>query len=195
MATKRKIGPKLNRSEIIQVRFDPKLRIAAELAAAKERRSLSSLIEWALQRAVPDVMVTTKDGRPISAAEVAETIWDTEEADRFVKLATQFPELLTYDQQRLWRAMRDVQLSTSKDGTPLRYRLFVDDRPKVRAIRKVWPRLKGMLDAHFFSLHSHADTEDFDDSLRRLLEHPIDGIEPEIDERFTLEPEEQGDGT
>ena len=41
-------GSKLSRSEIIQVRLDPKLRFTAELAARKHRRTLSSFVEWAV---------------------------------------------------------------------------------------------------------------------------------------------------
>ncbi len=50
MAAKR--GGKLNKSESVQVRFDPILKMAAELAAAKERRTLSSFTEMAVEDAV-----------------------------------------------------------------------------------------------------------------------------------------------
>ena len=48
-ADKRKGGSKLARSETVTVRLDPKLRYLAELAARKQRRSLSSYIEWAVE--------------------------------------------------------------------------------------------------------------------------------------------------
>lgn len=58
MTAKRKAGgPKLTRSEIIQVRFDPRLRWAAELTARVHRQTLSSFIEWAVISALPRVEV------------------------------------------------------------------------------------------------------------------------------------------
>lgn len=39
----RKKSGKLTRTEVVPVRFDPKLKMAAELLAARERRTLSSL--------------------------------------------------------------------------------------------------------------------------------------------------------
>jgi hypothetical protein len=39
--------------------------------------------------------------------EVASTLWDVDEADRFVKLAFRYPELLTHDEQILWKLIRE----------------------------------------------------------------------------------------
>ena len=44
MGRKKGGGGKLNRSEIIQARLDPKLHMAAEIMARAERRTLSSFI-------------------------------------------------------------------------------------------------------------------------------------------------------
>jgi hypothetical protein len=98
-------GSKLGRTEIIQVRLDPKLRFAAELAAMKQRRALSSFAEWAIEKAVKDVTVAQPFGEdiPITAHDVTVEVWDVEEADRFAKLAFKFPELLTYDGACLWK--------------------------------------------------------------------------------------------
>lgn len=97
-------GSKLARTETVQVRLDPKLRFAAELAAAKERRTLSSFVEWAVERAVREVSVT-KDEKdvPLSAAFIAQEVWDPNEVDCFCTLAMSYPELLTHDEQRKWR--------------------------------------------------------------------------------------------
>lgn len=45
-------GGKLNRSAIIQARIDPKLHMAAEIMAHYERRTLSSLIETLILKAI-----------------------------------------------------------------------------------------------------------------------------------------------
>ena len=55
MATKKQRnggGGKLSRSEIIQVRLDPKLKFGAEMAAAKCRRTISSFGEGAIEEAL-----------------------------------------------------------------------------------------------------------------------------------------------
>ncbi|MDD5036669.1 MAG: hypothetical protein PHE55_18170 [Methylococcaceae bacterium] len=97
-------GGKLARTENVQVRLDPRLRFAAELAAGKERRTLSSFIEWVVDRAVKEVTVTRdKDGKSITAAAVVDKVWDIDDDVRFVELATHFPELLTYEEQSQWK--------------------------------------------------------------------------------------------
>jgi hypothetical protein len=104
-------GGKLARTENVQVRLDPKLRFAAELAAGKERRTLSSFIEWAVERAVKEVgMTRDKEGKPISAAEVADTVWGSYEADRLVGMATHYPELLTHEEQSLWKYIQEEKV-------------------------------------------------------------------------------------
>jgi len=45
-------GSKLARTEIVQVRLDPKLRFAAELASKKHRKTLSSFIEWCVSESI-----------------------------------------------------------------------------------------------------------------------------------------------
>jgi hypothetical protein len=35
------------------------------------------------------------------------TLWDVDDADRFVNLALKFPELLTHDEQVLWKLIRE----------------------------------------------------------------------------------------
>ena len=100
-------GGKLARSEQVSIRLDPKLRFAAELAASKERRTLSSFIEWAVERAVKEVEIT-KDatGQLITALNVSEKIWDDSEPDRFANLALRFPDLLTHQERALWNVIK-----------------------------------------------------------------------------------------
>jgi predicted HicB family RNase H-like nuclease len=40
------------RSEVVTVRLEPKLKYLAELAARKQRRSLSSYVEWAIKQSL-----------------------------------------------------------------------------------------------------------------------------------------------
>jgi hypothetical protein len=104
-------GGKLSRSETVTVRLDPKLRYLAELGSRKQRRTLSSFIEWAVER------VTRGDeGTPeivkaegVTPKGLLVELWDVDEADRFVKLATCHPELLSYSEQVLWKLIKEAE--------------------------------------------------------------------------------------
>lgn len=114
-ASKRKGGGgKLARSETVTVRLDPKLRYLAELAARKQRRTVSSFVEWAVEEALDRVYLREETGdsrddfqRAISIGTMADGLWDVDEADRLAKLAMQFSELLTHDEQVLWKLIRE----------------------------------------------------------------------------------------
>lgn len=131
-------GGKLSRSEVITVRLDPKLRLAAELAAAKERRTLSSFVERTIEEAIQRVTIPlSSSDHPLSVYAIVEQFWDVDEPDRFIKLALRFPELLTSDEQRLWKVIREefqlYALSPATDPLAL---------PQIDVIRQRWEELK-----------------------------------------------------
>ena len=55
VASKKGGGGNLARSQVVTVRFDPKLKFAAEMAARQQRRTISSFIEWAVDEALTNV--------------------------------------------------------------------------------------------------------------------------------------------
>ena len=95
------------KSEIVTVRLDPKLKYLADLAARRQRRPLSSFIEWAVEQSLsyvyPDPMGGTGHEAPDLFNDVANHLWDIDEPDRFAKLALRYPDLLDHEQQRLWK--------------------------------------------------------------------------------------------
>jgi len=115
MAAKKKggAGGKLSRSEIVTVRLDPKLKFAAELAARKQRRTLSSLIEWTIEQSLKDIFVgeviadETGNKVTVNALEAMSNVWDIYEPERFVKFAEKFPDLLNYREEILWKTICD----------------------------------------------------------------------------------------
>jgi len=107
---KRKGGSKLARSETVTVRLDPKLRYLAELAARKQRRSLSSYIEWAVEDSLAHVTLREDMHSRTSVGEEASYLWDVDDADRFAKLALRYPDLLTHDEQVRWKLIRESGL-------------------------------------------------------------------------------------
>jgi hypothetical protein len=121
-----KKGGSLTRSEIVTVRLDPKTRYLAELAARVQRRTLSSFVEWAIAQAVEAQPV---NGRTLG--QVADDLWDTDEADRFVMLAMNHPTLLNHDEQVLWKVIRECSELWTERG-----------RPMLKEIREKWPMLQ-----------------------------------------------------
>ena len=103
---KRKIGGgKLARSETVTVRLDPKLRYLAELAARKQRRTLSSYVEWVIEDSLSRTNLYPSGDT--SLGDEASSLWDVDEADRFAKLALRHPELLTHEEQVRWKLVRE----------------------------------------------------------------------------------------
>ena len=97
------------RSEIVTVRLDPKLKYLAELAARKQRRPLSSYIEWAVERSLAEVTLkedSNGENLTVHDAERIHQLWDLDEPDRIIRLALYFPDLLTHDEQIVWKLVR-----------------------------------------------------------------------------------------
>jgi len=107
-------GGKLSRSETVTVRLDPKLRFAAELAARKQRRTLSSFIEWAVEEAAKSVSIKVSQGfdeyngpandKAFDAIEIA---WDVEESEKFAKLALHYNHLLIHKEEVIWKLVTE----------------------------------------------------------------------------------------
>jgi hypothetical protein len=101
-------GSKLSRSETVTVRLDQKLRYLAELGARKHRRTLSSFIEWAVEDTLSRVTIYENESSSRSLADEATDLWDVDEPDRFARLALMHPDLLTHDEQILWKLIRET---------------------------------------------------------------------------------------
>jgi hypothetical protein len=100
-------GGKLSRSEAVTVRLDPKLKLAAELAARKQRRTLSAFIEWCVSEMVVEVIIDPDDSQ--TAFHAMSTIWHSQEADRFWMMATNYPYLMSYEESCLWDLIKEKQ--------------------------------------------------------------------------------------
>jgi len=99
------------RTKVVGVRLDPKLRYLAELAARKQRRSISSFIEWAIEESLHRIYLREgsgyKNDSGTTISDDAEVLWDVDEADRFAILAFRYPEMLTHDEQIIWKLVRE----------------------------------------------------------------------------------------
>ncbi len=91
----RKAGAE-TKSEIVSIRLHPEVRFLAELAARKQRRSLSSFIEWAVQRGLEETNLESvaADRRRrirVTGNKPNVRLWHPEESQRVVRLALYFP--------------------------------------------------------------------------------------------------------
>lgn len=106
-AKKQSVGSKLSRTETITIRLDPKMRYLADLASRIHRRTLSSYVEWAINESFSGVILPNSK---TSIATDAERLWDVDEPDRFVYLASKYSSLLTHEEQKLWKLIREYEL-------------------------------------------------------------------------------------
>jgi uncharacterized protein (DUF1778 family) len=141
-------GSKLQRTETVTIRLDPKLRYLTELAARKQRRTVSSFIEWAIERALGDIIlrehVRGSDALDVTLSEEAEKLWDIDEADRIAKLGLYYPELLTHDEQVLWKLVQESacfwQQHKTEEGNT-RWTIAPEEL-YFQTVRKYWETLK-----------------------------------------------------
>ena len=110
-------GAKTTRSETITVRVEPKIRYLAEMAGRKQRRTLSSYIEWAIEESLNYVVLRdlapyelVDKSQPSTVADYAGHLWQTSEAQRFARLAILFPELLTNIEEAKWAYLQRGEL-------------------------------------------------------------------------------------
>lgn len=94
-----------SRSETVSVRLEPRLRYLAELAARKQRRTLSSFVEWLVEESLDRVSLDPQNQRTVR--QDAESLWDVNPADRFAKLALKYEHLLNHEEQYKWKLIKE----------------------------------------------------------------------------------------
>jgi len=141
-------GGKLTRTETVTVRLDPKLRYLAELAARKQRRTLSSYIEWAIEDSLKSVALyagnTYENDPPVTVADEVGRLWDVDQAERFVRLAIAYPELMTHEEQEVWKLLQDSQVlqpAQSRRNGRVTWDMAVLEDQVFADVRRYWPSL------------------------------------------------------
>lgn len=122
MPRKKGGGGKLNRTETIQARLDPKLYMAAEIMARIERRTLSSFLERSIEQESktykikrnlffpwwsedPELYCRNKiysKSDTVTIEEAVQMIGTEHESIRFLKFAVYFPDLLNKDEEEMF---------------------------------------------------------------------------------------------
>jgi hypothetical protein len=137
-APKRKSKTGAPRTEVFALRLDPKLKYLAEIAARKQRRSLANYVEWAIERTFDTVVLSGDEGNTVS--EASSRLWALDESDRLVKLAKNFPDLMTYEEQLIWRAICEYSVFKTETKELIMFRMEGD--LSYHLIRECWPQLK-----------------------------------------------------
>jgi hypothetical protein len=94
----------MTRSLTVSARLDPKLHHLANLAARKQRRSLSSFLEWVVRESLERNSLADNG---ISVADEADLLWHEDEATRLYRLAVHHPDLLTQEEELIWKRARE----------------------------------------------------------------------------------------
>ncbi len=147
------------RTEVFAMRLDPKLKYLAEIAARKQRRSLANFIEWSLEQSLRAVVLLESEDfngqYNRSVLDEANKLWDLEPSERLIKLAENYPDLLSYEEQLIWKAIFDVTVFDSfKDAegkTNFNQLDFVvgtgsNKKADRSAVKDCWPQLVGYAD-------------------------------------------------
>jgi hypothetical protein len=135
-------GAGKRRSETVSVRLDPKLRYLAEIAARKQRRTVSSFIEWAIEDSLNRVALWEgPNGASRSVIDASTQLWDVDECDRFVKLGFHFPDLMTHQEQKVWKLVREngyFWKGNTDNPDKIYTWYFVETSLKKYALREWW---------------------------------------------------------
>lgn len=100
---KRSSGVSVN----VSLRLDPKMKYLIDLMTRDQKRTITGVIEWSLERAASQVMITGEaytEGDTF--AQAIDHLWSTDEATRVIKLAIYRQSLLDYDEMRIWETIR-----------------------------------------------------------------------------------------
>lgn len=118
----------------VGVRIDPKIKFALDIMGRLQKRSLTAVIEWAISQAIAQQDV--KFNGP-SVSEFLDDIWSTDESLRFINMCFAAPEVLTYDELRVWDTIKFSPFFWDRENCPIQKNYFNFD-----ALRNAWDSLR-----------------------------------------------------
>jgi hypothetical protein len=137
------------KGEVVTLRLTPRTRYGLELLARQQRRPLSSVAEWAFHEVFKTESIAPSFGEEKTLKEAVDDLWDPLEPDRLVKLAQKYPSLLTYEEDLIWKVIKEEPSFWLKDdGLPKGEPLSISNwpptppQPDMKRIRRLWPAIK-----------------------------------------------------
>lgn len=97
------------KTETLTLRLDPKIKYTIELMARVKRQSITSVIEAAIEGTAFDLdtpVVVAGKRELWSLSMAVSEYWSTDIVARFINLCAFMPELLTYEEQRIWETIK-----------------------------------------------------------------------------------------
>jgi hypothetical protein len=92
----------------LSIRFTPKLRYQIEIAGRLERRNLSNFIEDCIHRILQQQPWPEHGEQPSVGEFIENYLWSVQASDRLVKLGIHAPNLLEYEEQRIWALITEL---------------------------------------------------------------------------------------
>ena len=135
MAGRKPLDEAQRRSETITVRLDPTLRYAVELASARNGQTVSSLVQWAVSKAMADIKVGKIEDKE-SILEVASRLRPHDLQCRLVMLGLDYPELLTFKERVMFGVIEQHSVFWRKSSRPKTF-----DAYKLDNVREFWDAL------------------------------------------------------
>jgi hypothetical protein len=137
------------KGEVVTLRLTRRTRYGLELLARQQRRPLSSVAEWAFHEVFKIESIAPSFGEEKTLKEAVDDLWDPLEPDRLVKLAQKYPSLLTYEDDLIWKVIKEEPSFWLKDdGLPKGESLSIGNwpptppQPDMKRIRRLWPAIK-----------------------------------------------------
>ena len=136
----KKGGGKLGRNEVLQTRLDIELRYETEMAARSAKRTISSVIEIALERYVKEFVITIPRGvepsLEVPLPQFVKSIWDDNEVVRFLNLAQAAPSLLSPEEKQIWSILNAEPYFWRTSSTSGKLEPYID------LIKRMWNTLQ-----------------------------------------------------
>ena len=95
------------KTESLTVRLDPKVKFGLELMSRLQNRTVTGVVEWALTAAMTRATINPRDEESATVTAILDEVWSTDEPLRLVRLAFRAPNLLTYEELRIWETIQE----------------------------------------------------------------------------------------
>ena len=119
----------LIKGDSVTIRIDSRTRFGVDLLARLGRTTVTEVISQQIRERLAQALPKCDvDGREVG---LLDAVWDEYEQDRMVKLAVHAPDLLSPEEQKLWRVISEDRKYLPKSG-----------RPNFAAIRDNWRLIK-----------------------------------------------------
>lgn len=95
-----------NKSEVITIRINPKLKFGLELMARLHNRSVAQTVEMAIQRVLEDPFDGIQNSRDVRYdSDIIKRLWSPHRGERLLKMVLTHPELLSFEEEVLWNKL------------------------------------------------------------------------------------------